>query len=238
MAKICGIMGDTGYGKSISPVVPPDGVLKEDEYNGINPSTTCIFNLDKKELPYANYINNFPVWKKIFGDFLKKNVLKPNDEELIPWIEAATKKPEINTIIIDTFSLGMFRHRMKTEEQKGYEKWNNLNVKFWKLLENIQENKRDDLIVWIFFHIEEGKDREGNTVYHAKMEGNLLTKIPEKIITNMFFATKDGDNYVFETQANGTTAKNPPLLFDNKIPNSLKLIEDTLRGIKNYRNIK
>ncbi len=238
MAKLIGVMADTGYGKTMSIVVPEDGIIKEDFYGGLTPKETLIFNLDGKEVPFKEYIEIFPAWKKEFGDFLTKNILKPKEDELIKWVKGAVEKKNIKNIVIDTFSLGMFRTRMTKESQVGYEKWSKLNIKFWKLLEDLQKNGRDDLFIWIFFHTEEGKDRDGNTVYYAKVEGNLLKKIPEKIITNMFFATKSGNNYIFETQANGTTAKNPPLLFNPTIPNSLKLIENTLRGIKRYINKK
>ena len=234
MAKIIGVMGDTGYGKSLSPVVPPDGIIKKDSYGGLNLDETVIFNLDDKDLPFETYINLYPKWKEIFGDFIEKRVLTPEIEQFIPMLKKVLEKKEIKNIIIDTLSLGMFDYRMKQEHVKGFEKWNKLNIDFWNILNKIRKDKKSDKFVWIFYHIQESKDREGNTVYKTKTEGNLLDKIPEKITTNMFFATIDNGKYVFETQSNGTTAKNPPLLFDFKIPNSLKLIEDTLRGKKLY----
>jgi len=235
MSKIIGIVAETGYGKSMSFVVPPDGIIKKDSYEGLDPSGAVIFNLDKKSLPYEEYVKVFPVWKDKFKDFFEKKVLEPTPDEFIKWLTAIIEtKKEVKNIIIDTFSLGMFRYRMSTELQKGFERWTQMNVKFWNLLDKIQEYERKDLFIWILFHTDEGKDREGNIVYKAKVEGNLLDKIPEKIMTNVFFGTKLNDKHIFETQANQTTAKNPPLLFDPIIPNSMKLIEDTLRGIKLY----
>jgi len=239
MIKIIGIMGDTGYGKSLSPFVPPDGKLKTDSYGGLDPSTLVIFNLDGKELPITMYTELYPKWKEAIND-LDKRILEPNIDDFLKILTLIIEnKPEIKNIIIDTFSFGMFRERMKHESKTGYEKWSKMNIKFWKIIEELRKNKTvEDIFIWIFFHIEEGKNREGDIVYQAKVEGNLLRKVAEKSITNMFFATKNGKDYIFETQADGTTAKNPPLLFPFKIPNSLKLIEDVLRYKKIYKSLK
>jgi len=83
---IIGIIGDTGYGKTMSIVVPPDGIIKKDSYEGLNPKSMVIFNLDKKELPFNVYIKKFPAWKEAFGDFMEKRVLTPNADKFIPML--------------------------------------------------------------------------------------------------------------------------------------------------------
>ena len=235
MAKVVGIIGKTGRGKTMSVIVPPDGTIKKDKYEGLNLNETVIFNLDGKEPTFKVY-DKLPEYSKVFGDFFEKKVLSPNFKNFIFQLTSVIEnKPEIKNIIIDTFSFGMFRERMKKERIKGFEKWTELGVKFWELIEQlIQKNTRDDLMIYIFFHIDEYTNKNGDIEYRAKVEGNMLKDKPEESLNHMFFATKYDKEYVFETQSNGTTAKNPPLLFNETIPNSLKLIRDTLIDGKLY----
>jgi len=237
MIKTVTIIGFTGHGKTFSPIVPPDGIIKEDEYNGLNLNETVLYNIDKKTIPFLQY-KKFTKWKDILEDFEKTKIRETDiDDDFFNELELIiNNKPNIKNIIIDTFSLGMFEERMKKEHQSGFDKWSKLMIKFWNLLDKFRKMKgRDDLIVWIFYHPEKDIDREGNTIYRAKVEGKGLSYKPEEVSTNIFFAHKKGkNNYIFETQSEQTTAKNPPLLFNDVIPNSLKLIRDTLINGKSY----
>ena len=54
MAKVCGIFGFSGDGKTSSTIVNPDGTidLSKENYRGMNPRSHGILNIDMKSLPF------------------------------------------------------------------------------------------------------------------------------------------------------------------------------------------
>ena len=51
MAKIVAILGQSGDGKTTSTVINPDGSFNLEDYQGMNPKSHFIMNLDRKDLP-------------------------------------------------------------------------------------------------------------------------------------------------------------------------------------------
>ena len=238
MAEVIVLLGDTGYGKTTSFIVPPDGIIKKDKYEGMNPFETVWLNLDGKPIMFQKYANQFPEWKSAFTmkgkndkeiDWFESFVIKPDLKKISKQLKVYIDNPKIKNIVIDTFSEGMYHMRMGRENEKNFDRWSDLALAFWKVLENSVSNDRDDLHIWILNHVDIEKNREGETTYKSKVEGNLLDKQLEKLTNYVFFATKQGGKYIFETTADNTTAKTPPLLFDELIPNSMKLIDNGLR---------
>ena len=52
MAITVGLFQMSGGGKTTSIVINPDGKYDPDNYQGMNPESTVIFNSDKKRLPF------------------------------------------------------------------------------------------------------------------------------------------------------------------------------------------
>ena len=54
MAKLVGIFGPSGDGKTTSTIINPDGSfnLSKDDYKGMDPNSHFIINLDRKDYSY------------------------------------------------------------------------------------------------------------------------------------------------------------------------------------------
>lgn len=96
MAKLIGIFGFSGDGKTTATVVGPDGTFKAGEnYDGLNPEEHIIINLDKKELPFPN-----KMWS-----VEKKNYIATTELDKIKKVmEIAAKDPKIKSLSLDTIN--------------------------------------------------------------------------------------------------------------------------------------
>ena len=52
MGKLVAILGSSGDGKTTSTIINPDGTYDVDNYNGMDPKSHLILNLDRKTLPF------------------------------------------------------------------------------------------------------------------------------------------------------------------------------------------
>ena len=52
MAKIVAILGSSGDGKNTSTIINPDCTFNLEDYQGMNPESHFILNLDRKTLPF------------------------------------------------------------------------------------------------------------------------------------------------------------------------------------------
>lgn len=101
---------------------------------------------------------------------------------------------------------------------------------------------RDDQIAYIFGHtmLEDMPDGSQKTVF--SVIGKKLRKTPPEafypivLMTRVDYGDKGDNKYLFQTKANHSSAKTPIGMFDTfEIPNSLKLVDDTIRK---YYNMK
>lgn len=95
---------------------------------------------------------------------------------------------------------------------------------------------REDQICYILGHVELITDVDGNDRKVLATSGRKLKKVfPESMFPIVLFTRVepglDGDNkYYFETKANHSSGKSPLGMFNQfLIPNSLKLVDDTIR---------
>jgi hypothetical protein len=90
---------------------------------------------------------------------------------------------------------------------------------------------RDNLNVIFIGHSETIRDDSGNTWTHIKTGGRKLDKIvlESKFNTVLWAKCIDGE-YIFETQADHSTAKSPMGCFEEKrIPNDMQFVINKLR---------
>jgi len=82
---------------------------------------------------------------------------------------------------------------------------------------------RDDLTVVFVAHTQTDRDDNGYLFTRIKTSGRKLDKITlESKFTTVLIAKCVDGNYVFETQANNSTAKSPMGLFETReIPNDI-----------------
>ena len=225
MSISVGIFQMSGGGKSTSIVINPDGTYNPQEYQGMNPETTVIFNADRKRLPF-----------KASGWIEGTNVFTISDTEKIKGIlQKINTGTKIKSVIIDTINGVMVDKEMLESKKLTYDKWADFAKDIYELI-SVCNGMRDDLIIYFTGHVTLFTDVDGNESKCLITNGRKLEKIKleSKLPIVLFGSVERGSNgnnkYYFETQANRSTAKTPLGMFsDFKIPNSLSLVDKTIR---------
>lgn len=215
MAKIIGIMGESGSGKTTS-------------MRNLDPTTTYYIDCDKKGLSWKG-------WKKQYNAEAKnyycsdwqdevKNILKGINE----------KRPNIKTVVIDTLNGIMVADEMRRSKEKGFDKWMDLAVSVYDIIDYAL-TMRDDITVIFVCHSQTVRDDSGYFFTSIKTNGQKLSRIglETKFPIVLLARCIDGE-YIFETQANFSTAKTPMGMFGNKtIPND---VAEVLKSVEEYEN--
>ena len=213
MAKVIGIMGESGSGKTTS-------------MRNLDPNTTYYIDCDKKCLSWKGWREQYAE-KKL--NYWKTDFVETVDE-LFDKINSEEKFKKIKVIVVDTLNGLMVADEVRRMKEKGYDKWMDLAQCVWGLLDKAQ-GLRDDLTVIFVCHSQTQKEDDGYTFTRIKTSGKKLDKlsIETKLTTVLYATCKDG-NYVFETHANKSTAKSPLGAFEqNEIPNDITKVLDALK---------
>jgi hypothetical protein len=228
MAKIVAILGSSGDGKTTSTIINPDGKFDLDNYQGMDPKQHIIINLDRKSLP-------FPAG--LWG-VEQKNCFEPATfDELKKTLIWAANKPEVKSIAIDTINIYLAMKEFNDRKKMTFDQWKDYANDVIEL--NILCNTllREDQIVYIFGHTMLQTQPDGTEKTVFSVSGKKLTKTQPEGFYPMVLMTRveygdDGENeYYFQTRANHSSAKTPLGMFkDFEIPNSLKLVDDTIRN--------
>lgn len=237
MAITVGIFAESGQGKTSSLIVNTDGTIAKeallkgtkDGYTGMDPESTVVINADGKQLPFYNpNANGWVVNKNVFweSDITKvKNIL-----------EKANKYEQIKSIFIDTVNGIMLDREMNDIKKKSYDKWADLAQDIYELINFCNKEMDSKKIIYLGGHVSMYTDTDGNESKCLVTNGKKLEKIrlETKLPIVLFGSVSRGEGgqhlYQFETQANRSTGKTPIGMFDDfLIPNSLKLVDDTIR---------
>lgn len=215
MAKIIGIMGESGAGKTTS-------------MRNLDPATTYYIDCDKKGLSWRG-------WKKQYNAESKNYFSTDKQSEVLTIMQGINdKRPNIKTIIIDTLNGIMVADEMRRSKEKGYDKWMDLAVSVYGIIDYAL-TMRDDITVIFVCHSQTVRDDSGYMFTSIKTNGQKLSKIglETKFPIVLYAKCVDG-NYLFETQANFSTAKTPMGMFAEKtISND---ISEVLKAIEEYEN--
>jgi hypothetical protein len=221
-SKLIGVVGFTGTGKSTS--------IKH-----LDPATTYIINVAKKELPFKGS-------EKLYNTE-KKNYKEIDDAfEITRLLHVISEKaPHIKNIVIEDSNYIMGFNMVARAMEKGFEKF---SIMARDMVELFREARklRDDLKVFYFTHPEAVEDAGEVVVYKIKTAGKLLDNQInlEGLFTVVLYTyveeKKDGaPNYHFVTNRyRKFPAKSPDGMFEElMIPNNLQLVSET---IDNYYN--
>lgn len=214
MANVVGIFGDSGSGKTTA-------------FRNIDPKTTMYVDCDKKGLSWKG-------WKKDFNAENKNYIVTDSPAQALSVLMNVSKLNDfkhIKTIVFDTINALMVADEMRRSKEKGYDKWQDLAVCIYNLVDYALV-ARPDLTVIFVAHAQTDMDDSGFQFTHIKTSGRKLDKIvlESKFSTVLLAKCADG-RYVFETQSNRSTAKSPLGMFkskeiDNDINIVLKAIEE------------
>ncbi|HJA92088.1 MAG TPA: ATP-binding protein [Candidatus Eisenbergiella merdipullorum] len=213
MSHVICIAGESGTGKTTS-------------MRNLDPNTTLYIDCDKKGLSWRG-------WKQQFNGE-KKNYLVTDFPQVA--LQALRKVNEqdsmkhIRVVVVDTLNGLMVADEMRRTKEKGYDKWQDLAQSIYDLVD-YSLTMRDDVTVVFVAHTQTDHDDNGYMFTRIKTSGRKLDKITleSKFSTVLISKCIDG-RYVFETQANFSTAKSPMGAFQEKeIDNDITAVIEALK---------
>jgi hypothetical protein len=213
MANVVLVIGKSGTGKSRSII-------------NLDPASTAIINVIGKDLPFKG-------WKSKYNSKAKNIAVVGNFSDIPAMIAKINSRPEITVGVIDDFQYLMCGEVInRAKEKQYYEKYKDILGYVWNIVQQCR-GCRDDMAWFVLSHSEE--DAEGTTKCKTlgKAIDNMVTiEGMFSIVLNASSRRVDSSNeYFFETQSNGSTAKSPEGMFaDFEIPNDLKLIYDSIKS--------
>lgn len=206
MANVICVMGESGSGKTTS-------------MRNLDPASTYYIDCDKKGLSWRG-------WKRAFCEEAK-NYFRVDDKEYVLALLAGIneKRPNIKTVVVDTINGIMVADEFRRMEEKSYDKWADLAASVYNIID-YSLTMRDDMTVIFLAHIQVDDDENGHRLTHIKTNGKKLNKIGLEMKFPIVLLAKciDGE-YVFETQANNSTAKSPMgMIPEKRIPNDITAV--------------
>lgn len=203
MARLLGIMGEPGTGKSTS-------------LRGLNPAETYYCDCDGKGL-------NWRGWRDQYSED-KKNYKKTSFPQIVIKCldNISEKAPHIKYFVVDTVNNLMVSDEMRRCREKGYDKWMDLASSIWDLVDK-PGGLRDDLTVILLFHTQTEMTDSGYEFTRIKTNGRKTEKnnIDSKFNWLLRSVKIDG-KYYFETTAKNSTARTPLDAFqEENIPNNV-----------------
>lgn len=213
MAKVIGIMGESGSGKTTS-------------MRNLDPSVTFYIDCDKKGLSWKNWKEQYQEEKhNYFRTDLPSTVLN-----LLQKIQDQENMRHIQTIVIDTINGIMVGEEMRNIKVNGYGKWTDLASYIYGIVDYAL-TMRKDLTVIILCHSETISDDNGYVFTRIKTNGRKLDKIVlESKLATVLYAVQHDGKYVFKTHADNSTAKTPYGAFEaDEIENDIVKVLETLQ---------
>lgn len=238
MAKVIGIMGESGSGKTTS-------------LRNLDPATTFYIDCDKKGLSWKGWRKQY---NKEAGNYMQTDDndlvlellarLNCDNSKLSAVMKKRGKNPKLmtdddkakaskyKTVVIDTLNGIMVADEVRRMNEKGYDKWVDLAQCVWSILDYIN-TMRDDLTVLVLCHSQTQKEDDGYTFTRIKTSGKKLDKLNvESKLTTVLYATANNGEYKFQTHANHSTAKTPMgALEEDTIPNDIMLV---IKALEDY----
>ena len=191
-------------------ILGKSGAGKSTSLRNLDPQTYSVVEVNGKPLPFKT----------------KKRTI---NTDVYANVSRVLQEAPCDIVVVDDSQYLMANEFMRRAREKGFEKFTEIGVNFWNLVNEVQklpENK----IVYFLHHLE--VDECGNS--KEKTIGKLLD---DKIcIAGMFsiviLAEKRDKEFVFDTQNDGQSpAKTPIGMFpDRVIENDLVLVDRAIRG--------
>lgn len=183
--------------------------------------TFSIKNFDTEEVGIFSVEKNRLPFKKDFK--VAKNATYQK-------ILGVLQKPELKKYVIDDSQYLLVNELFDKAKDAGYGKFTDMALNFRNLIHFINRVLPDDVVVYFLHHTE----LDSNTgKVKAKTVGKMLDQnlTVEGCFDIVLLTSVEGQEHYFVTQSDGyTTAKSPEGMFDMKIPNDLKMVDDAIRA--------
>lgn len=215
MGNVIGIMGDSGSGKTTA-------------FRNIDPKTTVYVDCDKKGLSWKGWKNDFNAENKNYIVTDSPHVAL----DVLVKVNKLNDLSHVKTVVFDTINGLMVADEMRRSKEKGFDKWQDLAVCIYNLVDYALVT-RPDLTVIFIAHSQTDMTDSGYQFTHIKTSGKKLDKIvlESKFSTVLLAKCVDG-KYLFETQSDRSTAKSPLGLFsEREIENDINIV---LKAIEEF----
>jgi len=213
MARVIGIMGESGSGKTTS-------------MRNLDPKTTFYIDCDKKGLSWKGWRNQYNEKAK---NYFRTNMVG-TVATLLDKINKQDNMKHIKVVVIDTLNGLMVADEMRRSKEKGFDKWVDLAQCIWDLVDNSLE-MRENLTIIFVCHSQTQKEDDGYTFTRIKTSGKKLDKLSiESKLTTVLHAVCEGGEYKFWVHANNSTAKTPLGAFeDDEVENDIVKVLEVLK---------
>ena len=200
MAKVIGVMGESGSGKTTA-------------MRNLDPKKTFYIDSDKKGLNWKGWKKQYNVSNKNYWASDSFSVVSG----LLDKINTEEQFKNIKYVVIDTLNGMMVAEEMKILAMQSGDKrsaWSDLAQNGWALINKALE-LRDNLTVIILCHSETISDDNGIIRTRIKTNGRKLEKLVlESKMTTVVWAVRQDGKYKFILSADGSTCKIPLGAFD------------------------
>lgn len=112
MAKIVAIIGSSGDGKTTSTIINPDGSFDLNNYQGMDPKSHLILNLDRKTLPFPA-----GMWGKEQHNYCEPETF----DDIRKTLKYAATKPEIKSVSVDTVNVYLAMKEFNDRKKMNYD---------------------------------------------------------------------------------------------------------------------
>lgn len=181
--------------------------------------STSLRNFNEKEIGIFNVAGKpLPFRKKLFK----------LDNANYSTILQGLKSPTLKTYVIDDSQYLMAFESFDHAKETGYGKFINMALNFKNLISFIVQHTPPDVIVYFLHHTETDDNGRLKAKTLGKMLDNQLTL--EGLFSIVLICQAEGNEHFFITNSDGTTpAKSPMDMFELRIDNDLKVVDDTIR---------
>lgn len=190
-------------------ILGPSGSGKSASLRNFEPEEVGIFNVVNKPLPF------------------RKKLPKANNATY-EMIAGSLKKKSKKTYVIDDSQYLMANEFFDRAKEVGYQKFTDIGLHFRNLLQTVIQQTPEDVIVYFLHHTEE--DMSGRL--KAKTIGKMLDEklTVEGLFSIVLLTVAEGTEHYFLTNSDGSsTAKSPMEMFDLKIDNDLRMVDQIIR---------
>lgn len=191
-------------------IIGESGSGKSTSMRNFQPGELGIINVSRKPLPF-------------------RTSLKCVNTDNYMQIDDTITKAKAKSLVIDDAQYLMANEFMRNAKVNGYQKFTDIALNFWTLVQTVVNDLPDQKIVYFMAHTE--RDASGNE--KMKTIGKMLDeKITiEGLFTIVMKTVVQNGRYMFSTQTNGQdTVKTPMGMFDQPlIDNDLRMVDMTIR---------
>lgn len=191
-------------------VLGASGSGKSTSLRNFNENEVGIFNVAGKPLPF-------------------KKKLPKVDNATYEKIYKVLQNPERKKYVIDDSQYLMAFESFDHAKETGYGKFTNMALNFRNLIDFIIRKTPEDCIVFMLHHTELAEDGRLKAKTLGKMLDNQLTV--EGLFSIVLLCQVEGSEHFFITNSDGSNpAKSPMDMFEMKIDNDLKFVDQTIRA--------